>query len=122
MAVIPILKIDNILILTIQIELYDKIALKLQENILEKIYESRARGLVIDITAVDIVDSFLGRMLSDTAIMAKTMGVETVLVGVQPEIAITLQELGLELKGIHTALDLEKGVAFLQNIIDEKDL
>jgi len=121
MDIIPILKIDDILILTIQTELYDKIAVELQGNILEKIYANRARGLIIDITAIDIVDSFLGRILSDTAIMAKIMGVETVLVGVRSEIAITLQELGLELKGIHTALDLEKGIDFLKNIINEKD-
>ena len=113
---VPILKIGNTLILTIQVELHDKMALRLQEDILQKIYETRAGGLVIDVTVLEVVDSFIGRMISDTATMAKTMGVETVLVGIQPEIAITLQEMGLELKGVHTALDLERGMRLLQNI------
>ncbi|MDO9586156.1 MAG: STAS domain-containing protein [Syntrophales bacterium] len=113
---VPILKMGDTLILTIQVELHDKTAIRIQEDILQKIYETRARGLVIDVSAVSVVDSFLGRMLSDTANMARAMGVETVLVGIQPEIAITLQEMGLELKGVHTALDLEKGIALLQGM------
>ncbi|MBE3141637.1 MAG: STAS domain-containing protein [Thermoplasmata archaeon] len=113
---VPILKIGNTLILTIQVELHDKMALSLQGDILQKIYETRAGGLVIDVTALEVVDSFIGKVLSDTATMASTMGVETVLVGIQPEIAITLQEMGLELKGVHTALDLERGMRLLQNI------
>lgn len=113
---VPILKMGDTLILTIQVELHDKTAMGLQEDILEKIFETKPQGLVIDVSAVGVVDSFLGRMLSDTAIMAKTMGVETVLVGIQPEIAITLQEMGLELTGVHSALNLEKGIALLQGI------
>lgn len=113
---VPILKMGDTLILTLQVGLHDKLALRVQEDILEKIYETRARGLVIDITAVSVVDSFLGRMLSDTATMSRTMGVETVLVGIQPEIAITMQELGLDLKGLRTALDLEKGITLLQDL------
>lgn len=113
---VPILKMGDTLILTIQVELHDKTAMGLQEDILEKIFETRPQGLVIDVSAVGVVDSFLGRMLSDTATMARTMGVETVLVGVQPEIAITLQEMGLELKGVHSALNLEKGIALLQGM------
>lgn len=113
---VPILKMGDTLILTIQVELHDKTAMGLQEDILEKIFETKPQGLVIDVSAVGVVDSFLGRMLSDTATMAKTMGVETVLVGIQPEIAITLQEMGLELKGVHSALNLEKGIALLQGI------
>lgn len=113
---VPILKMGDTLILTIQVELHDKTAMELQEDILEKIFETKPQGLVIDVSAVGVVDSFLGRMLSDTATMAKTMGVETVLVGIQPEIAITLQEMGLELKGVHSALNLEKGIALLQGI------
>ncbi|RJQ29296.1 MAG: STAS domain-containing protein [Peptococcaceae bacterium] len=113
---VPILKMGDTLILTLQLELHDEMAFRLQEDILKKIYETRARGLVIDVSAVSLVDSFMGRMISDTAIMARTMGVESVLVGVQPDIAITLQEMGLELKGVHTALNLEKGLALLQNM------
>jgi rsbT antagonist protein RsbS len=118
---VPILKMGDTLILTIQVELHDKTAIRLQEDILEKIFETKPRGLVIDVSAVGVVDSFLGRMLSDTATMAKTMGVETVLVGIQPEIAITLQEMGLELKGVHSALNLEKGMALLQGMWEAGD-
>lgn len=113
---VPILQIGDTLILTIQVELHDKTAMSLQEDILERVYETKPQGLVIDVSAVDVVDSFLGRMLSDTATMVRTMGVETVLVGIQPEIAITLQEMGLELKGVHSALNLEKGIALLQGM------
>jgi len=115
MEKVPILKMGDILILTLQIKLHDKMALRLQGDILEKISESRAQSLVIDVSAVDLVDSFIGRMLSDTVTMARTMGTETVLVGIRPEIAITMQELGLELEGIHIALNLDKGIALLQN-------
>jgi len=116
MGKVPILKIGNTLILTFHVELNDKMALSLQEDVLQKIYETGAGGLVIDVTVLEVVDSFMGKVLSDTAIMASTMGVETVLVGIQPEIATTLQEMGLELKGVHTALDLERGMRLLQNI------
>lgn len=114
---ISLLKIGDILIvpLTMTMALHDKMAVGLQEEILKKIYETRARGLLIDVTTVTVVDSFMGRLLSDTAAMAMTMGVKTVLVGIQPHIAITLQEMGLELKGIRTALNLERGIMLLQN-------
>lgn len=113
---VPILKMGDTLILTIQVELHDKTAIRLQEDILERVYETKPQGLVIDVSAVGVVDSFLGRMLSDTATMVRTMGVETVLVGIQPEIAITLQEMGLELKGVLSALNLEKGMVLLQGM------
>lgn len=118
---VPILKMGDTLILTIQVELHDKTTIRLQEDILEKIFETKPQGLVIDVSAVSVVDSFLGRMLSDTATMAKTMGVETVLVGIQPEIAITMQEMGLELKGVHASLNLEKGIALLQEMGEAGD-
>jgi len=114
MEKVPILKISDILLLSLQVELCDKLAVRVQEDLLEKIYETGARGLVIDVTAVGVVDSFLGRILSDTATMVRTMGVETVPVGIQPEVAITLEELGIELRGVHTALNLEKGIKLLQ--------
>jgi rsbT antagonist protein RsbS len=119
MGSISILKIGDILIIPLTMELHDKMAAGLQEEILKKIYETRARGLLIDMTTVKVVDSFMGRMLSDTATMAMTMGVETVLAGIQPEIAITLQEMGLELKGIRTALNLERGMMLLQDVGEE---
>lgn len=112
---ISLLKIGDILIVPLTMALHDKMVVGLQEEILKKIYETRARGLLIDVTTVMVMDSFMGRMLSDTAAMAMTMGVETVLVGIQPHIAITLQEMGLELKGIRTALNLERGIMLLQN-------
>jgi rsbT antagonist protein RsbS len=113
---IPILKIGSILIFSLQVELHDKIVIKVQEDILQKIYETGAEGLIIDVSTIEVIDSFMGRILSDTAAMARIMGAETVLVGIQPEIAITLQEMGLKLKGVHTTLNLEEGMLLLQNI------
>ena len=112
----PILKMGDTLIVTLQTEIHDKVAFRLQQDILKKICKTGARGLLIDVTVVELVDSFIGRMLSDTATMAKTMGVETVLVGIQPQIAITMQEMGLDLSGIHTALNLEKGMTLLRDV------
>jgi rsbT antagonist protein RsbS len=116
MQKVPILKVGDTLIISLQVELHDKIVLNVQEDILQKIYETSAGGLIIDMSAIEVIDSFMGKILSDTAAMARIMGAETVLVGIQPEIAITLQELGLKLKGVHTTLDLEEGMKLLQNI------
>ena len=115
---IPILKIDNCLITSIQVALHDKLALMFQESVLRRIEETDARGLIIDITAVDVVDSFITRVLVETAAMASLMGTRTVLVGLRPEIAITLTEFGMELRGIYTALNLEKGLALIREEID----
>ncbi|MFA4835252.1 MAG: STAS domain-containing protein [Dehalococcoidia bacterium] len=117
---IPILKIDGFLITSIQVALHDKLALTFQDDVLHRIEQTNARGLIIDITAVDVVDSFITRILVETAAMAKMMGAKTVLVGLRPEIAITLTEFGMELKGIYTTLDLEKGLALLKREV-EKD-
>jgi rsbT antagonist protein RsbS len=121
MQKVPILKIGNILIISLQVELHDKIVLKVQEDILQKIFETSTGGLIIDMSAIEVIDSFMGKILSDTAAMARIMGAETVLVGIQPEIAITLQELGLKLKGVYTTLNLEEGVKLLQNIREVRD-
>ena len=121
MQKVPILKIGNILIISLQVELHDKIVLNVQEDILQKVYENSAKGLIIDMSAIEVIDSFMGKILSDTAAMARIMGAETVLVGIQPEIAITLQELGLKLKGVHTTLNLEEGMKLLQNIREMRD-
>jgi rsbT antagonist protein RsbS len=111
---IPILKMEDFLVTSIQVTLHDKLAMKFQDDVLRKIEQTRAKGLVIDITAIDVVDSFLTRILMETASMANLMGARTVLAGMQPEVAIALVELGLDLQGVQTALNLEKGLQLLR--------
>ena len=113
-ADVPLLELRGVVIVSLQTELHDRAAERLQRRILERIAERRPRGLLIDVTGLPLVDSFLGRVLRDTALMARMMGVPTVLVGLQPAVAITLTELGLDLPGIHTDLDLERGLAWLE--------
>ncbi|MFC6084662.1 STAS domain-containing protein [Sphaerisporangium aureirubrum] len=115
---VPILKIGDILLVSIQGDLDDETVLTLQEDIAEKIVATGAIGLIIDITAVEIVDSFVGRMLSTIAGMARMLDAETIVVGMRPAVAITLVELGLSLGGLRTALDLEKGIALLNQRAD----
>lgn len=114
MADITILQMGDNIIVPVQVELHDKAALRLQEAILQKIEETSPKGLLIDISAVSIVDSFLARLMGDTSRMARMMGVETVLVGMKKEVVITLIELGMILTGIHTALNIEEGIAYLE--------
>ncbi len=114
------LKIGDFLITSIQVALHDRLALGLQDDILAKIQETNAKGLVIDVTAIDVLDSFITRILVEIAKMANIMGVKTVLVGMQPAIAITLVEFGMELTGIQTALNLEKGLELLEKISQEE--
>lgn len=114
---IPILKLGNLLLVTIQVDLYDALALTLESDLIDRIRKFNARGVLIDISAVTIVDSFMGRILSNIASMSKIMDAETVVVGMQPAVAITLVELGLPLKGIKTALNVEKGMSLLESII-----
>ena len=111
---IPILKMGNLLLVTIQVDMHDRLALTLQDDLTERIVKHRARGVLIDISALDIVDSFIGRMISNTAAMAKILDAHTVLVGMQPAVAITLVELGLTLEGVKTALNVEQGIKILQ--------
>ncbi|MHC1585770.1 MAG: STAS domain-containing protein [Candidatus Syntropharchaeia archaeon] len=118
---IPILKMEDFLVTSIQIPLHDRLALHFQNDVLLKIEETNAKGLIIDITGIDVVDSFITRVISEIALMANAMGVKTVLVGLQPAIAITLVEFGMKLEGIHTALDLEKGLNFLRKQAERKD-
>lgn len=115
---IPILKIGEALIASIQIELNDESAVQFKEDILNQISATGATGVVIDLTAVDMVDSFLGKIVRDTAFMARLMGAQVVCTGIQPAVAITLVELGLELEGVVTALNLEKGLAKLRELVD----
>ena len=114
MARVPIVCIGGILVASVQEELYDRDALRLQEELTAGLEDGGARGVLIDLSSVQMVDSFLGRLLHDVAASARLMGAETVIVGIQPAVAITLVELGLGLSGIHTALDSDKGFAFLR--------
>jgi rsbT antagonist protein RsbS len=111
---IPILKIDRFLLVSIQVDMHDRLAMTLQEDLTNRIVQDRARGLLIDISALDIVDSFIGRMLANIAAMARVLDAKTVVVGMQPAVAITLVELGLSLPQIHTALNIDKGLALLR--------
>ena len=115
---VPILKIGDLLLVTIQIDLQDQTAMLLQEDLSEQIVKQGTKGVLIDISALEIVDSFIGRMLSTIASISRVLDAETVVVGVRPAVAITLVELGLSLGGIRTALDAEKGMALLSRVID----
>ncbi|HEY3838067.1 MAG TPA: STAS domain-containing protein [Bryobacteraceae bacterium] len=116
---IPILKMGQFLLVTIQVDMHDRLALTLQDDLTEQIVKWRARGVLIDISALEMVDSFIGRMLGTIASMAKLLDAETVVVGMQPSVAITLVELGLSLVGIRTALDVEKGMIALRTVVGE---
>jgi rsbT antagonist protein RsbS len=115
---IPILRMGAYLLVTIQVDLYDRLALNLEADLVQMVNKTNAKGVLIDISAVSIVDSFMGRIIGNIAGMCKILDAETVVVGMQPAVAITLIELGLPLKGVHTALDMEKGMNLLKSIID----
>lgn len=117
---IPILKIGDILIASIQVALHDASAVQFKDDLLQKIHDTRARGVIIDLTALDVVDSFIGRLIADITAMAGLMGARVVLTGLQPAVAITLVELGLELPRVLTALNLEKGLAMMQRMTSEE--
>ena len=111
---IPILKMGDYLLVTIQIDMHDRVAMALQDGLTQKIVKHRTKGVLIDISALEIVDSFIGRMLGDIASMARVLDAETVVVGMRPAVAITLVELGLSLPGVRTALTVERGMALIQ--------
>lgn len=111
---IPILKISRFLLVTIQVDMHDQLALTLQDDLTAKIVETKAAGVLIDISALDIVDSFIGRMIANISGMARILDAKTVVVGMQPSVAITLVELGLSLAGVKTALNVDRGMALLQ--------
>jgi rsbT antagonist protein RsbS len=115
---IPILKMGEFLLVTIQVDMHDRLALQLQEDLTERIAATRASGVLIDISSLEMVDSFIGRMLGNIAGMSKVLGAATVVTGMQPSVAITLVELGLSLKGVRTALNVERGMDLLRASID----
>ena len=118
---IPILKISDILIASIQMELHDASAVQFKDDLLQQIYTTRAQAVIIDLTAVEVVDSFIGRLIADITAMTGLMGASVVLTGLQPAVAITLVELGLELPQVTTALNLEKGLRLLQQWVEGRD-
>ena len=115
MEKIPILKMGDLLMVTIQVDMHDRLALALQEDLTEMISKTEARGVLIDISSLDIVDSFIGRMLGNIAAMSRVLDAETVVVGMQPAVAITLVELGLSLAGVRTALNVDAGMELLKS-------
>ena len=119
MEKIPILRMGRFLLVTIQVDLYDQLAENLESDLVSMVKKCDARGVLIDVSAVSIIDSFMGRILGNIASMSKIMDAETVVVGMQPAVAITLVELGLPLKGVHTALNVEKGMELLQSKVNE---
>lgn len=119
---IPILKMGHFLLVTIQVDMYDRLALNLENDLVQMVQKHESKGVLIDISAVSIVDSFMGRIIGNIATMSKILDAETVVVGMQPAVAITLVELGLPLTGVHTALNVEKGMSLLQEKIEEDRL
>ena len=112
---IPVLKMGEFLLVTIQVDMQDQLAMTLQDDITDRIVKYRAKGVLIDISSLDMVDSFIGRMIANIAAMSHILDAETVVVGMQPAVAITLVELGLSLPGVRTALNVEKGMQLLRD-------
>jgi len=116
---IPILKMGRFLIVSIQVDMDDRTAMALQDDLTDRIVKTRAKGVLIDISSLDVVDSFIGRMLANTAAMSRILDAETIVVGMQPSVAITLVELGLSLAGVRSALNIERGMELLQKVVHE---
>jgi rsbT antagonist protein RsbS len=118
---IPILKMGPYLLVTIQVDMHDRLAMALQDDLMEQIRRHHAEGVLIDISALDLVDSFIGRMLGNIAAMARILDADTVVTGMRPAVAITLVELGLSLTGVRTALNVERGMELLETARDERE-
>ena len=116
---IPILKMGDYLLVTIQVDMHDRLATTLQEDLADRIVTARSRAVLIDISALEVVDSFIGRMLGSIAAIARVLDAETVVVGMRPAVAITLVELGLALPGVRTALNVEKGMDILRQSLSD---
>jgi rsbT antagonist protein RsbS len=121
MEKIPILRMGKFLLVTIQVDLYDRLAEALESDLVQMVKKTSAEGVLIDISAVSIIDSFMGRIIGNIATMSKILDAETVVVGMQPAVAITLVELGLPLKGVSSALNVERGMELLQKKIELKE-
>jgi rsbT antagonist protein RsbS len=121
MEKIPILRMGGLLLVTVQVDLYDRLAENLEADLVQMIKKTGAQGVLIDISAVSIIDSFMGRIIGNIATMSKILDAETVVVGMQPAVAITLVELGLPLTGVHSALNVERGMELLRNKIATKN-
>jgi rsbT antagonist protein RsbS len=118
---IPILRMGDFLLVTIQVDMHDQLALTLQDDLTARIEKTGAKGVLIDISALEMVDSFIGRMIANISSMSRILDATTVLVGMQPAVAITLVELGLSLTGVRTALDVERGMRLLRAAMSEKE-
>ena len=118
---IPILKMGRYLLVTIQVDMHDRLAMALQDDLMEQIRRHHAQGVLIDISALDLVDSFIGRMLGNIAAMARILDADTVVTGMRPAVAITLVELGLSLAGVRTALNVERGMELLETAREERE-
>jgi rsbT antagonist protein RsbS len=117
---IPILRLGDFLLVTIQVDMHDRLALRLQDELTQRIADTSAHGVLIDISSLEIVDSFIGRILANIASMSAVLGARAVVVGMQPAVAITLVELGLTLPDVRTALDVERGIALLTQMLEEE--
>jgi len=118
---IPVLKLGEFLLVSIQVDMHDRLAMALQDDVTEMVVRHGSAGVLIDISALSVVDSFIGRMISNIASMARVLDAETVVVGMQPAVAITLVELGLELPGVKTALNVERGMEILREHLRKSD-
>lgn len=116
---IPILRMGEFLLVTIQVDMHDRLAMTLQDDLTNRITQTKAKGVLIDISSLELVDSFIGRVIGNIASMSRILDAETVVVGMQPAVAITLVELGLSLPGVRTALNVEKGMALLRAALEQ---
>ena len=118
---IPILKLESVLLVSIQVDMHDQLALTLQDDLTQRIVATRARAVLIDISALEMVDSFMGRMLGNIASMSRILDAQTVVVGMRPAVAITLVELGLSLPGIRTAMNVDAGLVLMRKVLGRPD-
>ncbi len=119
---IPILKMGDYLLVTIQVDMHDRLVMNLQDDLTERINKYASKGVLIDISALEIVDSFIGRMIANIAAMSRVLDAKTVVTGMQPAVAITLVELGLSLDGVQTALNVDRGIAILKKTLDQEEI